>query len=87
METELSESNVEAICNIIAAEFGIEQTRVTMDAKISEDFGPDSLESVAIAMAVEEHFDITISDAEMERIITVRDLCNVVAQALPQVKE
>lgn len=41
------------------------------DQRFIEDLGADSLDVVELTMAFEEHFDVTISDDEMESVDTV----------------
>lgn len=41
------------------------------DARFIEDLGADSLDVVEITMLLEERFDVTISDDEMEKCDTV----------------
>ena len=42
-------------------------------AKFIEDLGADSLDTVELVMALEEHFDIQIPDEDAEKIVTVGD--------------
>ena len=43
------------------------------NAKFIEDLGADSLDTVELVMALEEHFDIQIPDEDAEKIVTVGD--------------
>lgn len=47
---------------------------VTADSRLAEDLGADSLDTVEIAMAVEDEFDVEFSDDEAGAIVTVGDL-------------
>jgi len=53
--------------------FGVEEDDVTPGAKFIEDLGADSLDTVELVMALEEHFDIQIPDEDAEKIVTVGD--------------
>ena len=44
---------------------------VTLDARFGEDLDADSLDLVELVMALEEAFDITVPESELEGIETV----------------
>lgn len=52
--------------------------RVVPSAKFFEDLDADSLDLVEITMALEEEFDIEISDQEAEPVKTVADAARLV---------
>lgn len=60
---------------IIVDKLSVDENEVTMDASF-EDLGADSLDIVEIVMALEEEFDIEISDDEAEQAKTVGDVVN-----------
>ena len=69
-----SEKSVEAkVKDIIVEQLGVNADQVTPDAKFIEDLGADSLDTVELVMALEEHFDIQIPDEDAEKIVTVGD--------------
>ncbi len=45
--------------------------QVTMDAKFGDDLDADSLDLVELVMALEEEFDVTVDESELENIETV----------------
>ena len=47
---------------------------VTPQASFIEDLGADSLDIVELVMALEEEYDMEISDEEAEKIRTVQDV-------------
>ena len=49
-------------------QLGINEVEVTPDASFVEDLGADSLDVVELIMALEEEFDLKITDEEAERI-------------------
>lgn len=60
---------------VLVRELGVKPEDVTPDANIIADLGADSLDTVEIVMALEEEFDIQITDEEAERCgPTVADL-------------
>jgi acyl carrier protein len=58
---------------ITMEQLGVEADQVTEEASFIDDLGADSLDTVELVMALEEHFDIEIPDEEAEKIRTVRD--------------
>jgi acyl carrier protein len=58
---------------IIAEQLGVDEAQVTSDASFMDDLGADSLDTVELVMALEEEFDIEISDEDAEKIQTVQD--------------
>lgn len=61
---------------IICEELGIEEDLVKMEASLADDLGADSLDAIELIMAVEEKFDVEISDNEAAKIKLVSDMVN-----------
>ena len=59
---------------IVADQLGVELREVTSDANIVEDVSADSLDVVELVMAIEEAFDIEVSDEDVERMRTISDM-------------
>ena len=58
---------------IVIEHLGIEESKVTPEAKFIDDLGADSLDTVELVMAFEEKFNIEIPDDAAETILTVKD--------------
>ena len=50
---------------------GVTPEQVTMDAKFGDDLDADSLDLVELVMALEEEFDVSVDESELEGIETV----------------
>ena len=71
-------SNAERIKQIVAEQLGVDEGQVTNEASFMDDLGADSLDTVELVMALEEEFDIEISDEDAEKIQTVQNAIDYV---------
>ncbi len=60
--------------DLIVEELDVDKEIVTEDASILDDLGADSLDVVELVMALEETFDITVADDEVQKLKTVGDV-------------
>ena len=58
---------------IVVEHLGIDESKVTPDARFIDDLGADSLDTVELVMAFEEKFNIEIPDDAAETILTVKN--------------
>src|SRR5205823_12294932 len=56
---------------IICEHLGVGEEEVTREASFIEDLGADSLDIVELVMALEEEYEMEISDEDAEKIRTV----------------
>lgn len=66
----------EKVYEIIAEQLGISEDEIQPDASFSDDLGADSLDVVELIMALEEEFEIDVSDADAEKLDNVQKLIN-----------
>ncbi len=71
---------LDKIKEIVVDQLGVDEDVVTPDATFLNDLEADSLDVVELMMALEEEFDIEIPDEEAEKISTVSDLANYIAE-------
>jgi len=82
MNNLLSDKTTARIQDILMGQLGVERSQITPEAALMADLGADSLDMVEIAMKVEETFNLTIPDEEMENVHTVADLHEALANHL-----
>lgn len=75
-----SEAIFEKVKEIIIEQLGVEGDNITSDSSFIDDLGADSLDIVELIMALEEEFDLEIPDAEAEKVSTVNDVVEYIAQ-------
>ena len=59
------------IKEIIIDKLGVEDGKITMEAKFIDDLGADSLDTVELIMQFEEEFGIEIPDDDAEGLLSV----------------
>ena len=59
---------------IVFEQLGVSAEEVTPVASFIEDLGADSLDIVELVMALEEEYEMEISDEDAEKIKTVQDV-------------
>lgn len=75
------------IKKIIASNLEIDESKIVLEASFADDLGADSLDTVELIMAFEEHFEIEIPDEEAQEILTVKDAVNYVNDKLAKTEE
>lgn len=63
----------ERVQQLIVRELNVKESEVTENATFDGDLKADSLDIVELVMALEDEFQITISDEDAEKIRTVGD--------------
>ncbi|MEX0759029.1 MAG: acyl carrier protein [Tistlia sp.] len=71
----------ERVKKIVVEHLGVDEAKVTDDAKFIDDLGADSLDTVELVMAFEEEFGCEIPDDVAEKITTVKDAIDFIQDA------
>ena len=75
---------IERVKKIIIEQLDVAEEDVVPTASFVDDLGADSLDQVELIMAMEEEFNVSISDEDAEKILTVQDAVDYVQKALGQ---
>ena len=67
---------------IIVDKLGVEDGKITMEAKFIDDLGADSLDTVELIMQFEEEFSIEIPDEDAEGLVSVGEAVDYISQKL-----
>jgi len=78
----LSEKDTKAVLDILIEQLGVQEAQLAPDARLMDDLGADSLTVVEITLALEERFHLSILDEQWERVSTVGDLFELLAELL-----
>lgn len=60
----------------------VDASQLTPEARFAEDLEADSLDLVELVMALEEEFDVTVDESELEGIETVGQALDLVRSKL-----
>jgi acyl carrier protein len=71
----------EKVKKIITEQLNVSEEDVVPEASFVDDLGADSLDQVELIMAMEEEFDLSISDEDAEKIATVQNAIDFIKKA------
>jgi acyl carrier protein len=68
----------ERIREMIKEELNVPEEKITMEARLAEDLGADSIDAVELIMNIEDEFNVQVSDEQAQNIKTVGDIVKYV---------
>ena len=68
----------EKVIEIICDQLTLDRSQVTAESSFLEDLGADSLDIVQLIMALEEEYQLEITDEQAEKIRTVQDIIDYI---------
>lgn len=75
-------TNAERIQSIISEFFGVPEKDVVPSKTLTVDLNADSLDTIELAMALGEEFDLTIPDDDIDACVTVADVIAMVERLI-----
>jgi len=73
---------VKKVKDIVCEQLNVPMEKVIATARFQEDLEADSLDVVELIMALEEHFEISIPDEDIEGVKKVQDAINYITLRL-----
>ena len=67
---------------IIAEQLGVNEAEIKPESHIENDLGADSLDMIEMVMALEDAFEIQVSDEDAEKVTTVQQIIDLIASHL-----
>jgi len=64
----------EKVSNILANQFDIDESEISMDTNLIEDLSADSLDFVDLVMSLEDEFSLEFNEDEADKFKTVGDI-------------
>ncbi len=78
----MSNDNFERFTKVAVDVLSVESDKVTMDASFADDLDADSLDLVELVMGLEEEFDVSVEEEELEGIETVKGAFELITSKL-----
>ncbi len=66
---------------LIADELSVAPEQITLEANLQDDLGADSLDAIQLIMSIENEFDITIPETEIDNLKTVADVLKYIEKS------
>lgn len=68
----------EKIQAILADQLSIDESEITLESRLDDDLGADSLDSIDLVMSIEDEFELEVPEEVIQKIETVADIVNYV---------
>jgi acyl carrier protein len=71
---------LEKVKAILVEELDVEEDSITLESKIKDDLGADSLDLFELISKIEDELDVTIEEDDYGKLITVGDIVNYLTE-------
>lgn len=71
---------LEKVKAILVEELDVEEDSITLNSKIKDDLGADSLDLFELINQIEDELDVTIDEEDYGKLITVGDIVNYLTE-------
>ncbi|MDH4168938.1 MAG: acyl carrier protein [Acidimicrobiia bacterium] len=78
----MSDENFERFRKCSVEVLSVEAEQIVPDARFAEDLDADSLDLVELVMALEEEFDVSVEEEELEGVETVKAAYDLISAKL-----
>jgi len=73
---------MDTLCRILAEQMDVDASSITPETNIVEDLGADSLDVVELISALEDEYDLVITDEHIRELYTVKDVADFIENLL-----
>ena len=81
------EGEINEVVKILVSEVLFTENNFSNQTHLRNDLGADELDIVEITIALENQYDIVISDNDMAQFVTIDDIVNYIEHNTPNIKE
>lgn len=74
----------EKVINLISTHLGIPRQEVALESSLRKDLGAESLTIADLLIKVQEEFNVDLEDIDPEKVKTVSQLINIIANQNPE---
>lgn len=71
---------LEKVKEILVDELDVEEDSITLESKIKDDLGADSLDLFELINKIEDELDVVIEEDDYGKLITVGDIVNYLTE-------
>lgn len=83
MSTQTTESVSQKVIELASDQVDIPKEQISLNSQFVADLGFDSLDKVEFMMTVEDEYDISIPDENVDTITTVQDAVQAIQKSIP----
>lgn len=76
----VADSIEEKVTDIVSEQMGVDRSEITRETSFVNDLNADSLDTVELVMEFEDQFELSIPDEEAEKIQTVGQAIDYIAE-------
>jgi len=76
----VAEAIEEKVIEIVSEQMGVDKSEITRETSFVNDLNADSLDTVELVMEFEDQFELSIPDEEAEKIQTVGQAIDYIAE-------
>ncbi len=70
----------EKVRDIISEQFNISEEEITLDMSFADDLNADSLDIFQVITAIEQEFEMEVSNEDAEKVFTVGDVVDFIKE-------
>ena len=71
---------IEKLFEIVCNGLDLDESEISLDADLREDFDADSLDMVDLIMDIEDEFGVEVPDEILDKLVTVKDVVDYIEE-------